>query len=217
VALAALLIVLTATQGLVRFPLMGTVSRLPTATATASPTPITGAIYLNSLALPASGWTMDSQCKFLNDGYHDDDTAGAQNTARSCYGPVQVKDAVIVLDAQLISGPLDFGYGVVFRSDANRSEYGFLISPDGHWTAYKLVNNQLTHMVDWTATAQVDQKKGAHNLLTVYVKDAHMNFFINGILVGQADDDTFSSSGAIGLTAAAGQNVVFANFSVTSA
>ena len=44
-----------------------------------------------------------------------------------------------------------------------------------------------------------------------------MNFFVNGILVGQADDDTFSSSGTIGLTASAGQNVVFANFSVTSA
>ena len=43
-----------------------------------------------------------------------------------------------------------------------------------------------------------------------------MNFFVNGILVGQADDDTFSS-GTIGLIASAGQNVVFANFSVTSA
>ena len=117
----------------------------------------------------------------------------------------------------MLSGPLDFGYGVVFRSDTNRSEYGFLISPDGHWTAYKLVKNQLTHMIDWTETAQVHQNKGAHNLLTVYFKGAHMNFFVNGILVGQADDDTFSSSGTIGLTASAGQNVVFANFSVTSA
>jgi len=221
VALAALLVVLASTQGLVRFPPIGAVSRTPTATAiatpTASATSVTGAIYLNSLAQPVSGWTMNKQCKFLSDGYHDDDTAGAQNTANACYGPVQVKDSIIVVDAKLLSGPLDFGYGVVFRSDTNRSEYGFLISPDGHWTAYKLVNNQLTHIIDWTATAQVDQSKGAHNLLTVYVKGGHMNFFVNGMLVGQADDDTFSSSGTIGLTASAGQNVVFANFSVTSA
>jgi VCBS repeat-containing protein len=121
------------------------------------------------------------------------------------------------VDAQLISGPLDFGYGVVFRSDTHRSEYGFLISSDGHWTSYQLVNNQLTHINDWTATSQVQQNKGTHNLLTVYIKGAHMNFFINGMLVGQADNDTFSSSGTIGLTASAGQNVVFANFSVTSA
>jgi hypothetical protein len=39
---------------------------------------------------------------------------------------------------------------------------------------------------------------------------------VNGILVGQADDATFSS-GSVGLTASAGQNVVFANFSVTIA
>jgi hypothetical protein len=160
---------------------------------------------------------MDSHCKFLGDGYHNDYTAGAQNTASACYGPVQVKDAVIVVDAQLIAGPLDFGYGVVFRSDTLHGEYGFLISSDGHWTAYKLVNNQLTHLVDWTATSNVQQRKGDHNLITVYFKGGHMNFFVNGILVGQADDDTFSGGGAIGLTASAGQNVIFANFSVTSA
>jgi hypothetical protein len=221
-ALAALLVVLAATHGGFQFLPIGAVSRTPTttvaatATATATATPVTGAIYLNSLAFPASGWTMDKQCKFLSDGYHDDYTAGAQNTANPCYSPVQVKDAIIVVDAKLISGPLDFGYGVVFRSDTNHSEYGFLISSDGHWTAYKLVNNQLTHIIDWTATAQVQQNKGAHNLITVYFKGAHMNFFVNGMLVGQADDDTFSSSGTIGLTASAGQNIVFANFSVTS-
>jgi hypothetical protein len=159
---------------------------------------------------------MDTQCKFLRDGYHDDDTAGAQNTAKACYSPVLIKDAVIVVDAKLISGPLDFGYGIVFRSDRNQSEYGFLISPDGHWTAYKLVKNELTHLIDWTATEKVDQSKGAQNLLTLYIKDAHMNFYVNGILVGQADSDTFSSSGSVGLTASAGQNVLFANFSVTS-
>jgi TIR domain len=223
VALAVLLIALVTTRGAFQFPPIGTVSRTPTATvaatatATATATPVSGAIYLNSLALPASGWATDTRCKFLSDGYHDDYTAGAQNTANACYGPVQVKDAVIVVDAMLLSGPLDFGYGVVFRSDTNHSEYGFLVSSDGHWTAYKLVNNRLTHIIDWTATSQVHQNKGAHNLLTVYLKDAHMNFFVNGMLVGQADDDTFSSSGTIGLTASAGQDVVFANFSVTSA
>jgi hypothetical protein len=95
VALAAVLVLLVATHGMFQFPPIGTVSRTPTAmaTATPSPTPISGAIYLNSLAQPASGWTMNTQCKFLSDGYHDDDTAGAQNTASACYSPVQVKDA----------------------------------------------------------------------------------------------------------------------------
>jgi hypothetical protein len=214
VMLAALLVVL-ATHGMFQFRPTAAVSRTPTATASA--TPITGAIYLNSLAVPTSGWTIDTHCKFLSDGYHDDYTAGTQNTASACYGPVQVKDAVIVVDAKLISGPLDFGYGVVFRSDTHFSEYGFLISSDGHWTAYKLVNNRLTHIVNWSATSRVHRNQGAHNLLTVYFKGTHMNFFVNGILVGQADDYTFSSSGTIGLTASAGQNVVFANYSVTSA
>jgi hypothetical protein len=215
--LAVLLVVLTATHGMFQRAPAGNVSHIPTATATTVPaTPTAGAIYLNSLAVPVSGWSSDAHCKFLSDGYHDDYTAGAQNTANTCYGPVQANDAVIVVDAKLISGPLDFGYGIVFRSDTQHSEYGFLISPDGHWTVYKLVSNQLTHIINWTATSHVHENRGAHNLLTVYVKGTHMNFFINGMLVGQADDDTFSS-GTIGLTASAGQNVVFADVSVTSA
>src|SRR5262249_36695484 len=90
--LAVLLGGVATPHGLLHSPPSGTVARppTPTPTPTASPTPITGAIYLNSLAVPTSGWTSDIQCKFLSDGYHDDDTAGAQNTASACYGPVQV-------------------------------------------------------------------------------------------------------------------------------
>ncbi|HEY1390291.1 MAG TPA: toll/interleukin-1 receptor domain-containing protein [Ktedonobacterales bacterium] len=222
-ALAVLLVALATTSGVLHFPPIGTAPRTPTAlarataTAPATATPVSGSIYLNALAVPTSGWTIDEHCHFLSDGYHDDYTAGAKNTAVACYGPVEVRDAVIVVDAKLLAGPSDFGYGIVFRSDTNHSEYGFLISSDGHWTTYKLVKNQFTPIIDWTTTAQVHRNTGAHNLLTVYIKGTHMNFFVNGILVGQADDDTFSSSGTIGLTASAGQNVVFANFSVTSA
>ena len=71
-------------------------------------------------------------------------------------------------------------------------------------------------MVAWTTTTTVNRNKGAHNTLNVYFKGTQMHFFVNGMLVGQADDTTFSG-GAVGLTASAGQNVVFANFSVTSA
>ena len=216
VALAALLVVLATTQGILQFPPLGAVSGVPAATPTATVTPIIGSIYLNALAVPASGWTVDEHCHFLSDGYHDDATASAKNTANACYAPVQAKDAVISVDAKLVAGPLDFGYGVVFRSDTNHSEYGFLISADGHWTTYKLVKNQLTPLNAWTTTATVDQKKGAHNTLNVYFKGTQMNLFVNGMLVGQAEDATFSS-GVVGLTASAGQNVVFANFSVTSA
>ena len=220
VALTVLLVALAIMQGVLQFPSIGAVSRTPTATAaataTATATPIVGAIYLNALAVPTSGWTVDEHCHFLSDGYHNDDTSGAANTATACYGPVQANEAVISVDAKLVAGPLDFGYGIVFRSDTNHSEYGFLISSDGHWTAYKLVENQLTPMVAWTTTTTVNRNKGAHNTLNVYFKGTQMHFFVNGMLVGQADDTTFSG-GAVGLTASAGQNVVFANFSVTSA
>jgi hypothetical protein len=222
VALTVLLVALAITQGVLQFTFNGAVSRTPTATAlatataTATATPIVGSIYLNALAVPTSGWTVDEHCHFLGDGYHNDDTSGAANTATACYGPVQANEAVISVDAKLVAGPLDFGYGIVFRSDTNHSEYGFLISSDGHWTAYKLVENQLTPMVAWTTTTTVNRNKGAHNTLNVYFKGTQMHFFVNGMLVGQADDTTFSG-GAVGLSASAGQNVVFANFSVTSA
>ena len=220
--MAVLLVTLAATRGVLQFLPIGTASRAPTATpratATVIPTvtPVAGSNYLNSLTVPSSGWTIDQHCRFFSDGYHDDYTNGAKNTSIACYGPVQARDAVISVDAKLLTGPLDFGYGIVFRSNANHSEYGFLISSDGHWTTYKLVNNQLSPIINWTTTATVHQKTGAHNTLNVYFKGTQIHFFVNGILVGQADDATFSS-GSVGLTASAGQNVVFANFSVTIA
>ena len=224
VAMVVLLVALATTRGLLQFPPIGAASRTPAATGTATATdtvaatatPVADSNYLNALAVPTSGWTINEHCRFLSDGYHDDDTTGVKNTATACYGPVQARDAVISVDAKLLAGPLDFGYGIVFRSDANHSEYGFLISSDGHWTTYKLVKNQLSPIINWTTTATVHQKAGAHNTLNVYFKGTQIHFFVNGILVGQADDATFSS-GSVGLTASAGQNVVFANFSVTIA
>lgn len=220
VALAVLLVMLASTYGILQFPPIGRLSGAPTATVTATTpataTPVVGSIYLNALAVPASGWTIDEHCHFLSDGYHNDYTAGAKNTAIACYGPVKVNDAVISVDVKLLAGQQDFGYGVVFRSDTNHSEYGFLISSYGHWTTYKLEKNQLTPMVNWSITSTVHQNPGAHNTLNVYFKGTQMHFFVNGMLVGDAEDATFSG-GAIGLTASAGQNVVFANFSVTSA
>ena len=220
--MAVLLVALASARGLLQFSPIGTASRTPPATATATATvsatatPVVGSNYLNALAVPTSGWTINEHCRFLSDGYHDDYTTGAKNSSIACYGPAQAKDAVVSVDATLLTGPLDFGYGIVFRSDANHSEYGFLISSDGHWTTYKLVKNQLTPIINWTTTATVHQKIGAHNTLNVYFKGTQMHFFVNGMLVGQADDATFSS-GSVGLTASAGQNVIFANFSVTSA
>lgn len=220
VALAVLLVVLAATRGILQFPPTGTASHAPTATpmtaATATATSTIGSNYLNALAVPTSGWTIDEHCHFLSDGYHDDYTTGAKTTSIACYGPVEAQDAVISVDAKLVAGPRDFGFGIVFRSNANHSEYGFLISADGHWTTYKLVKNQLTPIINWTTTATVRQNKGAHNTLNIYFKGTQLHFFVNGILVGQADDTTFSS-GSVGVTASAGQNVIFANFSVTSA
>ena len=109
VALAVLLVVLATARGMLPFQPIGAASRTPTVAATAAPTatatPIVGAIYLNALAVPASGWTIDKQCHFLSDGYHNDYTAGAKNTAIACYGPVQVRDAVIVVDTKLLAGP----------------------------------------------------------------------------------------------------------------
>lgn len=216
VVLAVLLVMLATTRGVLQFQPIGTASHTPTATVAATATPIVGSNYLNALAVPTSGWTIDEHCRFLSDGYHDDYTAGAKNTAMACYSPVQARDAVISVDVKLVAGPLDFGYGIVFRSDTNHSEYGFLISSDGHWTAYRLVRNQLNPIINWTAASTVHRNVGVHNTLNVYFKGTQMNFFVNGMLVGQGEDATFRS-GTVGLTASAGQNVVFANFSVTSA
>src|SRR5262249_18502227 len=95
--LAALLVVLVITRGMFQVPPIGAAARTPTPTATATTTAraVAGANYLNALAVPSSGWSIDLHCKFLSDGYHDDYTAGAKNTAYACYSPAHAADAVV--------------------------------------------------------------------------------------------------------------------------
>jgi len=132
-------------------------------------------------------------------------------------------DGVYQLEATQLEGPLDNGYGLMFRvdSDAN-SFYLFEVSGDGYvWIGVcqnSCEEEQPLVGDGWVASEAVNQGLNATNVLRVRAEDGNMIFFVNDQEVGRVTDNTLRQ-GDIGIMVETlgqgGVLVVFDNFTVT--
>ena len=133
-------------------------------------------------------------------------------------------DGVYQVEATQLEGPLDNGYGLMFRVDPDtNSFYLFEVSGDGYvWIGVcensceeeqPLVGN------GWVASESVNQGLNATNVLRVRAEGGNLIFFVNDQEVGRVTDNT-RRSGDIGImveTLGQGEVLVaFDNFTVTS-
>jgi hypothetical protein len=133
-------------------------------------------------------------------------------------------DGVYEVEATQIDGPLDNGYGMLFRvDDENDDFYLFEISGDGYVWIGRYLNggdDEITPIVSnsWFESTAVSAGLNVTNTLRVEAESANLIFYVNGQEVGRVTDDTFSQ-GDIGLMVrtlgAGGVRVQFDNFSVT--
>jgi hypothetical protein len=131
-------------------------------------------------------------------------------------------DGIYEVEAVQIDGPLDNGYGLLFRADTNSGNfYLFKISGDGYvWIGrYRDEAEEQTIVGNhWFESAAVKQGLGQTNQLRVEAESGNMIFFVNGQEVGRVTDNNFQS-GDIGLFAQTlgmgGVHTQFDNFSVT--
>lgn len=132
-------------------------------------------------------------------------------------------DGVYQVEATQIDGPLDNGYGMLFRvNDETDDFYLFEISGDGYVWIGRYRNggdDEITAIVGgaWMESTAVSTGLNATNTLRVEAESANLIFYVNGQEVGRVTDDTFSK-GDIGLMVrtlgAGGVHVQFDNFSV---
>lgn len=132
-------------------------------------------------------------------------------------------DGVYEVEATQLGGPLDNGYGMLFRVDDDTdSFYIFEVSGDGYVWIGRCQNGCDEEQVliddNWFASEAVNQGLNSPNHLRVRAEGANMIFSVNDQEVGRVTDDAFAE-GDIGVmveTLGEGDVLVgFDNFSVT--
>ncbi|MHB1357513.1 MAG: hypothetical protein ACYCZF_16210 [Anaerolineae bacterium] len=125
-------------------------------------------------------------------------------------------DFVMEVETTKLGGPDDNGFGIVFRYVDSANFYVFKASSDGQYAFGYYLDDEWTEVVPWSLTDTVIQGEST-NKLSVACKGNHYILSINGKVVEDLTDDTFSS-GDIGVMAAsrseAGVKVTFDNVNV---
>ena len=130
-------------------------------------------------------------------------------------------DGIYSVEATLVDGPLDNGYGFLFRADAESGDfYLFKISGDGYvWMGRYRDGVEEEAIVGghWVESTAVNQGQNVTNTLQVTAESGNLIFSVNDQEVGRVTDNTFDS-GDIGLFAEtlgqSGVHVQFDNFSI---
>jgi hypothetical protein len=91
------------------------------------------------------------------------------------------------VQATPVGGPLNNGYGMIFRLQNKRNAspddddfYLFMVSSDGYYQVVRSVNGNSRELSTWVPSPAVVQGVGVMNTLRVVAKGAHFRFFVNG-------------------------------------
>jgi len=115
-------------------------------------------------------------------------------TCEDC-GPFD--DVYYEANVRYVSGPTDFGYGLIVRGDRGMERgYLFSITADGSFRIARDVTDTVVSLVRWT-NDPVIQPKGT-NRLGVLARGNLLEFFINGKSVARISDSALAR-GYIGL------------------
>jgi hypothetical protein len=83
------------------------------------------------------------------------------------------------VEARAVSGPLNNGYGVVFRYLDPRNLYMFLVSSDGYYQVRRVADGEQRELSGWIDSAAVRFGVGPVNELRVVARGDRFQFYIN--------------------------------------
>jgi hypothetical protein len=129
------------------------------------------------------------------------------------------KNTKIDVDAVLLNGPTDDNFGVICRFKDNDNFYGFLISHDGYYGIFKMLEGK---MILASQAGNLDfsdsiRQGGVVNHIEATCNESILSLRVNDQLLAEIQDESFSS-GQVGLIAGAystpGVQVLFDNLKV---
>ena len=130
------------------------------------------------------------------------------------------RDSRIDVDAVLLDGPVNDNFGVICRFVDNQNFYGFLVTHDGYYGIFKMLNGEMVMTGDKTNLDfnEVIRQGGVVNHITAECTGEMLSLTVNDTLLAEILDNSFSE-GQVGLIAGAYENagvkVLFDNFKVT--
>jgi hypothetical protein len=134
------------------------------------------------------------------DGYYfaetTDEGGMVWGTASQNYADVEIAVDVTQVEAP---GNDNNAFGVMCRVQADDDSYLMRISGDGFYAIHRIVDGQFEALVDWETSAVINQGD-ALNRLRVVCEGSNLTFFVNGELLAEATDTTYTE-GDIGLGA----------------
>ncbi len=86
------------------------------------------------------------------------------------------------VETQVIDGPLDNGFGIVFRFQDSFNLYRFLISSDGFYQVVRTIDGEEKSLSAWADSSLINQGIGARNTLRVVAHGDRFQFYINDAL-----------------------------------
>lgn len=128
-------------------------------------------------------------------------------------------DTRLAVDAVLLEGPADDNFGVICRFQDNQNFYGFVISHDGYYGIFKVVDGVIDLGADGSSLDFSDaiRQGGVVNHIEATCQGDTLSLAVNDTLLTQVKDTTFSE-GQVGLIASAysepGVKVLFDNLQV---
>ncbi len=201
----ALVIVLASARGVLP---LGHVISAPQPTLT--PTPVERTLFQEPLTSANDrNWPNDEQCSQRADGYHVTANVVCLLTR---YTPPS--DVNISVDVKQVTGLPDASYGLAFHRASPGNFYTFEIDSSGRWFFYEAAGNQFKPLAGETVSVAIHKGLNAANTLMARISGSHYTFYVNGQLVGSANDSSFGG-GQVGLDGNDAIEVVYTNFKIT--
>jgi hypothetical protein len=149
---------------------------------------------LRNIAQGSNGTQYPQECSSDGNGYH-------VKSAGCGYSGIKYGDVDITVTVKLLSNSSpEAAYGIGFRPDNNGNDLVFAITSIGKWI-YNNPDSIGTGSDREGASPAIKKGIGAVNTIEVKTHGHHFTFFVNGVQVGEVDDDDTNPSGAIGFDA----------------
>jgi hypothetical protein len=158
-----------------------------------------GETFTDDFSDPASGLVNEEKEQewgrnYYKTGQYVFELKPAPGAIYDYYADQTLPDNFLLQTQSSYSGATDNGYGLIFRVQVGEKSddfYAFRISGDGFYTVEKTEGDQLTPVIDWTASSLIDQTAGAANILAVEGQGDTYNLYINGQQVDTFSDATY--------------------------
>ena len=159
--------------------------------------------YVDDYSDPASGLYDDEVAQEWGQGYYYPDTEQyvydmnpASGAIYDYYVDVQLPDEFMLQASTQTAGAWDTAYGLIFQVQDDSHFYAFRVSGDGYFLVEKADGEYLDTLVDWTAADSLDLTEGALNILAVEGIGSDYLLYVNGIQVGEFNDDGYWAGSA---------------------